>query len=525
MVWVDLASEAELAAKGKLLLRHEGRQILLLRTGRGVFAVANRCPHEGYPLSEGTLGDGCVLTCNWHNWKFDLASGATLVGGDPLRSWPVRLEDGRVSIDVVPEDPQERRKAILSGIEAALDERDQQRLLRETARLNRLGLDPVDGVRHAVLWSAPLLQYGMSHAHAAAVDWLALHDRPETGPDEKLAALGEILGHLADDARGGRLFPFAQGHAAWDAAALLAAIEREDEAAAIRVLRGGLALGMTAGDFLPVFVRAALAPYADFGHSLIYAVKAVDLARRLAAPDATEAIFAALIRSLVYATREDLLPEFRSYTTSLAQWGDAAEPTPSLDAVALRRKSPKAAMALVAAWGRDHASERIFAVLVEAAAWTMGHADPVTLTRVDVGIDGDIGWLDFTHALTFAEAGLSAVAAAPDLWPALLLQLACFVGRNQGYVDPAFDLDAFAVADPEAFLARETRGLFDHGRGRFIISAHLIKTLMAGAELARRLPAAAPVLFAALNRFLHTPIQERRTLRVAHQMRAFVEAE
>ncbi|MFL5239337.1 MAG: Rieske (2Fe-2S) protein, partial [Rhizomicrobium sp.] len=31
-----------------------------------MFAIANRCPHEGYPLSEGTLSPGCLLTCNWH---------------------------------------------------------------------------------------------------------------------------------------------------------------------------------------------------------------------------------------------------------------------------------------------------------------------------------------------------------------------------------------------------------------------------------------------------------------------------
>ena len=90
MAWIDALSLDELAAKGKAVVRHAGRQILLLHTGRGVFACANRCPDEGYPLSEGTLGDGCVLTCNWHNWKFDLAAGVTLVGGDALPRYPVR---------------------------------------------------------------------------------------------------------------------------------------------------------------------------------------------------------------------------------------------------------------------------------------------------------------------------------------------------------------------------------------------------------------------------------------------------
>ena len=77
---------SELGSNGRKLVRHDGKQVLVIAQQGRLFAIANRCPHEGYPLSEGTLGPGCVLTCNWHNWKFDLASGAALVGRDPVRS-------------------------------------------------------------------------------------------------------------------------------------------------------------------------------------------------------------------------------------------------------------------------------------------------------------------------------------------------------------------------------------------------------------------------------------------------------
>ena len=91
MNWTDVMSLAELARTGKAVVRHDGRQILLMHGEAGSFACMNRCPHEGYPLSEGTLSEGCVLTCNWHNWKFNLASGATLVGGDRLTRYPMRV--------------------------------------------------------------------------------------------------------------------------------------------------------------------------------------------------------------------------------------------------------------------------------------------------------------------------------------------------------------------------------------------------------------------------------------------------
>jgi nitrite reductase/ring-hydroxylating ferredoxin subunit len=86
---------ADIRTNGRKVVRKDGKQILLILAGERVFAIANRCPHEGYPLVEGALDDACVLTCHWHNWKFDLRSGATIYGGDTLRVYPVKVEGGR----------------------------------------------------------------------------------------------------------------------------------------------------------------------------------------------------------------------------------------------------------------------------------------------------------------------------------------------------------------------------------------------------------------------------------------------
>jgi nitrite reductase/ring-hydroxylating ferredoxin subunit len=219
-------SLAELKAKGKAVVRRAGRQILLLHNGAEVFACAGRCPHEGYPLLEGAL-QGCVLTCNWHNWKFDLSSGATLIGGDALTLYPVKLEAERVFLEVAPPDPARRRDEILRSLARALEDDDQNRLLREAARLQSLGADPAEAVRHAVRWLAERLEFGMTHALAGAPDWLRLHDGA-TAADERLAALGEILGHIAEDGRGGKTCAFAAGELTWSEAAFLEAIEAED---------------------------------------------------------------------------------------------------------------------------------------------------------------------------------------------------------------------------------------------------------------------------------------------------------
>src|SRR5262245_48785562 len=116
MAWRAVAALERLAKDGRAVARVDGRQVLLLKTEKGLYACNNRCPHEGYPLSEGTLADGCVLTCNWHNWKFDLASGETLVGGDTLRRYPAKIEGGQVWIDWAEPAPTELRAKALDGL-------------------------------------------------------------------------------------------------------------------------------------------------------------------------------------------------------------------------------------------------------------------------------------------------------------------------------------------------------------------------------------------------------------------------
>src|SRR5438105_10594039 len=106
----------DLGAHGRRLVRKNGRQVLLVSADGQLFAIANRCPHEGYPLSEGTLGPDCVLTCNWHNWKFDLGTGAALIGRDPVRTYPVAERDGEILIDVSDPPAERQRTRALQGL-------------------------------------------------------------------------------------------------------------------------------------------------------------------------------------------------------------------------------------------------------------------------------------------------------------------------------------------------------------------------------------------------------------------------
>ena len=523
MAWRWVAPEASLDGRDRAVVRVDGRQVLLLKTARGLYACDNRCPHEGYPLSEGSLAEGCVLTCNWHNWKFDLETGATLVGGDTLRRYPAKLEAGQAWIDWSEPEPGMLRAKALDGLEKALADEDYARIARELARLEKHGGDPLSALSRAVLWSHDRLEFGMTHAYAAAADWMAMRDAAND-PVRRLAALVEAVAYMAEDAEGER-FPFTAGETAWDRPGFLAAIEAEDEAGAVAYLRGALAAGTAPGDLGPAFAQAALAHYQDFGHAAIYTVKAVELTRRLDRA-ASGAVLLSLARSLIYASREDLLPEFRFYAEALASWGrtNGKEPPP-LDSAELLGRPAKAAMRTVASWSARRRPLEIYRTLLAAAAQQMLHFDRRYEQRIDGPIADNAGWLDFTHAITFANAGRALATADAALWPAVLLQIACFIGRNAKYVDVAQDTAGWRVADPAQFFAAAAERLYDHGVGEFIVSAHLLKTTLAAKAEADAAPDAAAGLAAAMNRFLGTPIKRRHALRTAGQMRDFVAEE
>src|SRR5207249_4881466 len=85
------------------------------------------------------------------------------------------------------------------------------------------------------------------------------------------------------------------------------------------LLNGALAQGLHFADLEPALAAAALAHYNDFGHTLIYLMHVRRLIERLGT-EVEKPLLLAWLRSLILATREDLLPDFRHYADALAAW-------------------------------------------------------------------------------------------------------------------------------------------------------------------------------------------------------------
>jgi nitrite reductase/ring-hydroxylating ferredoxin subunit len=517
--WVDAGSIIELEGKGRCVVKVRGKQILLLAGAGRVFACNNRCPHEGYPLSEGTLGEPCTLTCNWHNWKFDLTSGETLVGGDRLRQYPVEMREGRIWIDVADPPADERQARALANLAEAVDDNDYERMAREVARFLRADGDALEPLRRAIQRSPARFEYGMTHAYAAAPDWLALADAAQT-PEARLAALVEPIAHIAWDTLREAEYPYAHDTIPWEADAFVCSIEAEDETGALGRLNDALARGVLP-EVRRALGRAALAHYQDFGHSAIYVRKGFELIERLGEGVAAP-VLRALTRSIIYATREDRIPEFRHYAQALVAWGgrDAKPVTPN----ALVGLSINGALDRVASLpGSDLDKYR---TLLEANALAMLRFDTAVDEHTVRPVSHNVRWLDFTHALTFGNAVRWICTEQPELWPQALLQLACFLGRNAPFMNAEADW-SWEVRDGAAFLARERTALYDHGIREPIFACHRVKVLAAVAQEVAWAGSGSlsNALLAATNRYLHSPIKGHHALRAAHQALSFVEAE
>src|SRR5262252_4122212 len=99
--WVAVAQVTELAPASTRVVQAAGRELALIRTPEGFFALDNACPHTGGPLGEG-LVQGHTVTCPLHGWQFDCQTGACLTEAKqpPQRRYPVKLEHGQVWVEV-----------------------------------------------------------------------------------------------------------------------------------------------------------------------------------------------------------------------------------------------------------------------------------------------------------------------------------------------------------------------------------------------------------------------------------------
>jgi nitrite reductase (NADH) small subunit len=71
----------------------DGEQVAIFRLRSGaVRAVSAVCPHRGGPIADGQI-DGSIVLCPLHLNAFELSTGCSTTGADPLASWRVEVQE------------------------------------------------------------------------------------------------------------------------------------------------------------------------------------------------------------------------------------------------------------------------------------------------------------------------------------------------------------------------------------------------------------------------------------------------
>lgn len=98
--WLDAGEAQSIPLRGARVVAGPGGDIAVFRTASGAFfALRDRCPHKGGPLSQGIV-HGEAVTCPLHNWVIGLADGEAQ-GADRgcVPKIPLRIEKGRILLD------------------------------------------------------------------------------------------------------------------------------------------------------------------------------------------------------------------------------------------------------------------------------------------------------------------------------------------------------------------------------------------------------------------------------------------
>jgi nitrite reductase/ring-hydroxylating ferredoxin subunit len=502
--FVPVADAADLREAGRELVNADGRAIALFHHEGEVHAVDNRCPHMGFPLSDGTVEEG-ILTCHWHHARFELSCGDTFdPWADDVPAYPVEVRDGTVYVDPQPgrEDPEGHWAGRL---EDGLERNLRLVIAKSTIGLLDAGVPPEDPVETGVLFGTRYRQGGWSSGLtilAALTNVLPVLD-----PADRPRALYQGLVQVADDcadqppkfdqeAFAARDLPF-ERLKSW----FRETIEVRDPDGAERCLRTAVAAGCSDAQLAELLVAAATDHrYLDTGHTMDFVNKACEALDHVGW-DAAEHVLPSLVRGLAAAERSEELSSWRQpvdLAATLAETfegldgliaaGDGADWTePDGFVETLHGDDPAAVVGALEEAIREGAT-------VEELAGAVAYAAGERVAKFSTANEFS-DWNTVHHTFTYANA-VHQLAGRTD---ATELYRGVFDAAVNVYLDRFLNTPAAPVPDPapaETDAAAELEALADsfdvegevNAAGRH--AAHYLDAGGDAAELKERLGAA-----------------------------------
>ena len=506
------------------------RRIAVIRTQSGIHALDNACPHQGYGLVTGALTEETVV-CQWHNWKFDVRTGACTQGEEDVTCHPVSIEGDDIIVSVTEPTPEEVRETTWPSLRRGIEANYMGQVSRDTARLLAAGASPEEILWEAIRHGAPRGEYGPGHEMAMAADCLTIA-LERSGDDQALALIQGVSG-VAETMRDRPPHALPQPDASPD---FQDAIEAEDIDGVRAKTLAWLADGADPALVRHEFIDAASRHHLGYGHGIIYTQKAFELLEHVGWDRAAD-LLPHLATGTAWETREDLLPYMRPTMRKI----NAADLNAMANAAQRDDWEDDGLVDPLLDTGEAPIEVAIDAVLAGAGLEGLINALSIAASRrllrhdleVEFMADDDFGWLDITHVLTMTNAVRWAWNVDPGPHVARLALFATWLlfdssraERRHGikpemaaeptdgdiqhairFLDTQRALNAVAAADPAAAGDELIDAALADQSGAFIVVAHQIKLSLAAKLESEATGSPLPLLAAA--RYLAAPRNER----------------
>ena len=117
--WIEVCPAMDIPDTcARIVTPPRGERIAVFRDGARVFALSNVCRHQGGPLGEGRIVDGCVV-CPWHGFQYRPEDGRSPPPyAERVSTYRTRIANGAVFVHEQPLAPGTRISPSLIGVEA-----------------------------------------------------------------------------------------------------------------------------------------------------------------------------------------------------------------------------------------------------------------------------------------------------------------------------------------------------------------------------------------------------------------------
>lgn len=332
--FVKVATVDEISEETPLTVQAGGHSIGLFLHEGEIYATDNRCPHMGFPLTDGTVEDG-ILTCPWHHARFEISCGDTFDPfADDVQTYPVEVRDGTIHVDPNPERDESPEEHWRNRLEHGLEED-----LRLVIAKSVIGLDDADvdytipvsiGTRFGTHYREDGWGSGLTTLGALTNLLDALR------PEDRRRALYVGLAEVADDCVGEPPFFVQEPLSTEDASPsrlkswFTENIEVRDSDGAERVLRAAIRSDLPEKEIAGMLVAAATDHlYLDTGHRLDFINKAFEVLDHISWEYADD-VLPSLVPGLATASRAEENASWRQPIDVAALCFDVTNNLPAL---------------------------------------------------------------------------------------------------------------------------------------------------------------------------------------------------